>query len=106
MVNTKLNNLRGKPIRFGFKLWCITSTDGYLLHAEPYCGFDMILEETGLGQGGDVVIDLIKKCELSEGCTVTFGNLFTSHPLLDELSELGIGGLGTLRQNHLQNVPV
>ena len=25
--------IRGKPIRFGFKLWCITSSEGYLLHA-------------------------------------------------------------------------
>ena len=40
--------IRGKPIRFGLKLWCITSTDGYLLYAEPYCGSETILEETGL----------------------------------------------------------
>ena len=43
---------------------------------------------------------------MSEGCTVTFDNLFTSLPVLDELSELGIRGVGTLCQNRLQNVPV
>ena len=43
---------------------------------------------------------------LLEGCTVTFDNLFTSLPFVDELSELKIGGLGTLSQNRVQNAPV
>ena len=98
--------IRGKPIRFGFKLWCLTSTEGYLFHAEPYCGSDTKLKDTGLGQGADVVLGLIEKCNLSSGCTLTFDNLFTSLPLLDELSKRGIGGLGTLRQNRLENIPV
>ena len=38
--------IRGKPIRFGFKLWCITSSEGYLFHAEPYCGVDTDLPDT------------------------------------------------------------
>ena len=98
--------IRGKPIRFGFKLWCFTSTEGYLFPAEPYCGSDTKLKDTGLGQGADVVLGLIEKCNLSSGCTLTFDNLFTSLPLLDELSKRGIGGLGTLRQNRLENTPV
>ena len=42
--------IRGKSIRLGFKLWCITSSEGYLLHAEPYWGVDTDLLDTGLGQ--------------------------------------------------------
>ena len=83
-----------------------SDVSGYLVHAEPYCGSETILEETGFGYGGDVVIGLIKKCVLLEGCTITFDNLFTSLLFLDELSELRIGGFGTLRQNRLQNAPV
>ena len=75
--------IRRKPIRFGFKLWCITSSEGYLLHAEPYCGVDTDLPDTGLGQGADVVLGLIEKCKVKVGSTVTFDNLFTSLPLLD-----------------------
>ena len=56
-----------KPIRFGFKLWCITSADRYLLYAESYCGSDTILEESGLGQGGDVVVGLIKNVCCQKG---------------------------------------
>ena len=89
--------IRGRPIRFGFKLWCIISSKGYLLHAEPYCGVDTDLPDTGLGQGADVVLGLIEKCKLKTG--FTFDNLFTSLPLLDELTELGFGALGTLTQN-------
>ena len=42
---------------------------------------------------------LSEKCEVKAGSTVTFDNLLTSLPLLDELTELGIVALGTLRQN-------
>ena len=88
--------IRGKPIRFGFKLWCITSSEGYFLHAEPYCGVDTDLLDTGLGQGANSVLGLIEKCKVKAGSTVTFDNMFTLLPLLDELTELGIGALATL----------
>ena len=51
--------IRGKPIRLGFKLCCITSSGGYLRHAEPYCGVDTYFPDTGLGQGADIVLGLI-----------------------------------------------
>ena len=98
--------IRGKSIRFGFKLWCITSSERYILHAEPYCGADTDFPDTGLGQGADVVLGLIEKCEVKAGSTATFDNLFTSLSLLDELTELGIGALGTLQQNHFHGAPV
>ena len=98
--------LREKPIRFGFKLWCITSPEGYFLHAESYCGVDTDLSDTGLGQIADVVLGLIEKCEVKAGSTVTFDNLFTSVPLLYELTELGIGALDTLWQIRLDGASV
>ena len=45
---------RGKPIRFGFKLFLLAYPNGYLCHAEPYCGADIQLSETSFGQGGNV----------------------------------------------------
>ena len=98
--------IRGNPIKFGFKLKCITSSEGYLLHEEPYCGLDTDLSDTDLGQVADVVLDLIKKCEVKAGSTVIFDNLFTSLSLLDELTELGIGALGILGQIHFHGTPV
>ena len=61
--NTK-QSIREKPTRFEFKLWCITLSEGYLLHAEPYCGVYIDLPDTGLGQGADVVLGLIEKCDV------------------------------------------
>ena len=97
MENTAQNNLfRGKPIRFGFKLWCITSYERYILHAEPHCGVNIDFPDTVFGQGAGVVLGLVEKCEVKARSTVTFDNLFTSLPLLDELTELGIGAFGPL----------
>ena len=42
--------IRENPMLFGFKLWCLCSSDGYFVHVQPYCGSDTDLQETGLGQ--------------------------------------------------------
>jgi len=61
--------------------------------------------DAGLGQGPNVVLDLVQKVQLPAGCEVFFDNLFTTFPLLDKLSEIGIAGAGTVRQNRLFKVP-
>ena len=57
------------------------------------------MSDTGLGLGANVVLGLTEKCEVKAGFVVTFDNLFTSLPFLHELTELGIGALGTLQQS-------
>ena len=54
------------------------------------------MPDTSLDQGADVALGLIEECEVKAGSAVTFYNLFTSLPVLDDLTELGIGALGTL----------
>ena len=76
---------------------CVTSFEGYFFHAEPYLGVDTDLPDTGLGQAAGVVLGLIGNCEVKAGSTITFDNLFTSFPLLDELTKLGIGALSTFK---------
>ena len=46
------------------------------------------------------MLDLIEKCEIKAGLSITLDNMFNSPPLLDEMNELEIGELGTIRQNH------
>ena len=60
----------------------------------------------GLGQGADVVLGSIEKCEVKAGSTVIFDNLLISLPFLYELTELGIDELGTLRENRFHGAPV
>ena len=42
---------------------------------------------------------LIDHANVSPGDHIFFDNLFTSIPLMIELSQKGIGGCGTMRQN-------
>jgi len=44
--------------------------------------------------------------EVPTGSSLYFDNLFTSFPLLDHLSEMGLGGTGTVRQNRLNGIPI
>ena len=67
-------------------------------NAEQYCASATNIEQTGLGQGPDVVLRLINKCKLPRQSIVTFDNFFTSLSLLDKLSEDSIWGLETRLQ--------
>ena len=98
--------IRGKPIRFGFKIWAICTSDGSLLHAEPYCGSHTNIPDVGLGQGPNVVMSLADKINLQAGQHIVFDNLFTSLALLENLAEQGIGGTGTLREDRLHGAPL
>jgi hypothetical protein len=50
--------IRGKPIRFGYKFWCLCTKDGYLIHFDPYQGAASGKAGT-LGVGGSVVKQLL-----------------------------------------------
>ena len=49
--------LEESPYDLGLKI-CV-----YVRHAEPYCGKDTNLPETGLWQGSGVGLGMIEKCE-------------------------------------------
>jgi hypothetical protein len=98
--------IQGKLIRYGFKEWAICTEDGCGVWFEPYCGRHTQILDDGFGQGPNIVLDLVRKANLSPGCEVYFDNLFTSFPLLEELSKMGLAGTGTVRQNRLKKVPI
>ncbi|XP_071391075.1 piggyBac transposable element-derived protein 3-like [Centroberyx affinis] len=97
--------IRGKPIRFGYKLWSLASSSGYMYHMEPYGGSHTLLPKTGLGQGPSVVLGLAEQGQVPQGCKFFHDNLFTSLALLDEMTKRGYGSSGTMRQNRLFDVP-
>lgn len=80
-------------------MWALCTSGGSGLWFEPYCGRDTCVEDKGLGQGPNVVLQLVEKTELPPGSELYFDNLFTSFPLLERLSEKNIAGTGTMRQN-------
>ncbi len=98
--------LRGKPIRFGFKAWCLNSPDGYVINFAVYQGAtkEKTDYDQGYGKCGATVLrlldglpDRLKKLPFH----VYMDNLFTGLPLLKELKRRGYGATGTVRINRL-----
>lgn len=67
--------IKGKPIRFGYKLWSLASSSRYMYHMEQYGGSHTLLPETGLGQGPSVVLGLAEQAQVPQGCKFIHDNL-------------------------------
>lgn len=100
--------IRNKPIRFGFKAWCQCSPDGYCLMFDLYQGASLSprAEEKNqlVGKSGATVLDLLDNMreDLKQlPFHIYFDNFFTSVPLLQELTNRGYGGTGTIRENRI-----
>lgn len=88
----------GKPIRFGFKYWCLCSSEGYLFSFIPYAGAsENNNKEFKLGE--NVVLRLLSNLEKTNQHCVAFDNFFTSHRLMSLLSSKGYFATGTVREN-------
>jgi DNA excision repair protein ERCC-6 len=98
--------IRGKPIRFGYKLWILATPTGELLAVQPYAGSATHIPDFGLGQGPNVVLGLSLQYGLLPGTKVCIDNLFTSMDLIDHMGAKGYGVTGTLRQNRIISIPL
>ena len=58
---------------------------------EPYCGRNTRGVDQNMGQGPNIVVDLVEKARLVKGSEVYVDNLFTSFPLMREMSTREIG---------------
>ena len=87
--------IRGKPIRFGYKVWSLASSSGYMYHMQPYSGW-----HTGLGQGPSVVLGLAEQAQVPQGCKFIHDNLFTTLSLLDEMTKRGYGSRTVCLTSH------
>lgn len=94
--------IKGKPIRFGFKLWVLCGVDGF-----PYCMKIYVGKEIGTNAdplGTRVIehmVDVILKHSNNKNHSLFFDNFFTSVKLLESLSERGIRATGTVRDNRI-----
>ena len=100
--------IRGKPIRWGFKVWCGTTKEGYLLWFSPYQGKDTGFDDPSLGLGASVVLKFADVLETigKENAKLFFDNFFTGIPLLEELKKRGHEGTGTIRTNRTEQCPL
>ncbi|XP_062848170.1 piggyBac transposable element-derived protein 4-like [Trichomycterus rosablanca] len=88
--------MKGKPTRWGFKLWVIaTSNSGYTLDFDVYTGsLDGRITDLAI----KVIEDLVQPFK-NQGHTVWFDNFYTSPTVMVRLKEWGINACGTCRIN-------
>ena len=98
--------MRGKPIRFGYKLWALCGADGFCHKFDLYCGKETRPELQGKPLGSRVVLDMVSAVEDPKSHCLFFDNFFTSRPLLSELKSKGMRATGTVRENRMEKCPL
>lgn len=98
--------IRGKPIRYGYKLWVGTTSCGYIMWFEPYQSSGTIINRSysELGLGANVVLtytDKLLEFGMGDNFHLFIDNFFTGLPLVDELSKRNIRVTGTIREHRL-----
>ncbi|XP_069349322.1 piggyBac transposable element-derived protein 1 isoform X1 [Eulemur rufifrons] len=102
--------LNGKPIRIGYKIWCGTTTQGYLVWFEPYQEESSMkaYEDLGLGLGGNLVMNFADVL-LERGqypYHLCFDSFFTSVKLVSALKKKGVRATGMIRENRTEKCPL
>ena len=92
--------IRGKPIRFGFKLWSLCGRDGYPYHPRIYKGKETTQQALPLrNRVVNTMTDVIKISSHVAKHELYFDNFFTSHQLMKSLASESIRATGTVREN-------
>ena len=88
--------LRGKPIRFGYKLWLLCSSTGYPFNIDVYCGKNSEKSDVPLGTK---VVKKMLQCVNNPSC---HDNFFISYDFLMELRDMDFHATGTVREVRLK----
>lgn len=83
----------GKPVRFGFKGFCLASANGYLYQIILYGGASTSYNKT-VGLGASVVLSLLENVSVPSEHRVFFDKYFTSYHLMCLLNERGFFAAG------------
>jgi hypothetical protein len=91
-----------KPIKRGYKLWCIADQHGYIKDFDVYQGKDEVAEEKfgNYGLGERVVLSLTEKY-WNQNRKIYFDNYFTTVGLLERLKAENTLACGTIRGNRV-----
>ncbi|XP_057660717.1 piggyBac transposable element-derived protein 3-like [Diorhabda carinulata] len=100
--------IRGKPIRYGYKLWTGCTSKGYVIWVEPYQGTEIKPCYKELGLGPSVILqytDIINSIQ-SFPYHIFCDNFFTTIPLLSEMTRRNLKITGTIRENRTSKCPL
>ncbi|XP_076994397.1 piggyBac transposable element-derived protein 2 isoform X1 [Tamandua tetradactyla] len=98
----------GKPSRLGYKIWCGTTSRGYLVWFEPSQGTLFTKPDEGLDLGGSMVIKFVDALQ-QRGCLpyhIFFDKVFTSVKLMSILRKKGVKATGTIREYRTERCPL
>jgi len=99
--------IRGKPIRLGYKVWCLNTCCGYLVNFEVYQGKNPnanLQYKESFGKCAAPLMQMIDDFALNTQqlpFNFYFDNLFTGIDLLKELKKRGYGATATMRENRI-----
>ncbi|KFM77194.1 PiggyBac transposable element-derived protein 3, partial [Stegodyphus mimosarum] len=96
--------IRGKQIRFGYKIWMLCSNNGYPYVMKIYSGKSSVTENSPLGSR--VVWELLSSVENPSKREIFFDNFFSSHKLFTDLSENDFKATGTIRDFRTGRCPL
>ena len=95
--------IKGKPVKFGYKIWMLCSSDGFPYNFDIYCGKESRREGP---LGSHVVNTLLAPVSNKNQHIVFFDNFFTSYDLLKKLAADNIRACGTVRENRIGRCPL
>lgn len=105
--------IKGKPLRFGYKVWCLNTPDGFLINFEIYQGRNPRINPGLEKNYGKCVAPLLQMIhEFPEhmnefSYSFYFDNLFTGVPVLDYMKKIGHNATGTIREMRIpHNCPL
>jgi len=90
----------GKPIRFGYKLWCLCGPGGFPYHMKIYTGKDE--QDSSQPMGSRVfnhMVDFIETSSATKHHQLFFDNFFASYALMESLGERHMRATDTIREN-------
>ena len=92
--------IRGKSIRFGFKIWCLCGSDGFPYNMKIYQGKEKKLQDQPLGSCViNNMVNIITANSSALLYELYFDNFFTSYSLMSDLAKIESDWQGKRKQD-------
>ncbi|XP_003803632.1 piggyBac transposable element-derived protein 2 isoform X1 [Otolemur garnettii] len=98
----------GRPVRLGYRIWCGTTSRGYLVWFEPSQGTLLTQPDRSLDLGGSMVIKFVDALQ-ERGFLpyhIFFDKVFTSVKLMSILRKKGVKATGTVCGHRTEQCPL
>ncbi|GBM46328.1 hypothetical protein AVEN_195277-1 [Araneus ventricosus] len=95
--------MKNKPLKFGYKLWMLTSYNGYPFNIILYQGAQEKCKEPLSQRVVETWLSVVKNLKFHRIC---MDNFFTSHGLMVCLQQKGFCASGTVQDNQMAKCPL